>query len=129
MTGIPDPAWKRLGATSNTDIYEVEPDVLAVVPHTDCTDNEATARESLAFQDRYWRSVGRRGGARAVYANETAQTLTTCFALVGETFFGHAVAAVFTGLAKPSVPTQVLRSLAEAMPWIAELNRERGGVL
>ena len=68
-------------------------------------------------------------GARAVYANETSQTLTTCYALVGETFFGHATAAVFTGLARPGIPTQVFRSIEDALPWVAEMNAARGGAL
>jgi hypothetical protein len=137
----PAPEWVHVGSTSNAEIYEVAPDLLAILPHENTTDDAKTARESLAFQDRHWRQVKRRGavavfmdrvvsqdgGARAVYADETADILTTCFALVGETFFGIASSAVFTGLAKPGVPTQVFRSLADARPWIAEMNQARGG--
>lgn len=143
MTTVVDPAWTHLGSTSNAEVYEVAPDLLAVVPCADSRDDEATARESIAFQDRHWRQVGRRGGvvvfmdnvleqdagARAVYANETQQTLTTCYALVGETFFGMAAGAVFTGLARPGPPTQVFASLADARGWIDAQNRTRGGRL
>jgi hypothetical protein len=137
----PDPAWRHLGTTANADFYEIEPDILAIVPVADSRDDEASARESIAFQDRHWRAAGRRGavvvfmdnvieqdaGARGVYAEETAHTLTTCYALVGETFFGHAASAVFTGLTRPSPPTQVFRSLTDARSWIAEQHRAREG--
>jgi hypothetical protein len=69
------------------------------------------------------------GGARAVYQDESHGILSTCFALVGETFFGKVTASVFTGLTKPGIPTQVFRSLAEANAWILEMNRTRGGPL
>lgn len=142
MSTTPDPAWRHLGKTSNADFYEIEPDVLAIVPFVDSRDDETSARESIAFQDRHWRAAGRRGavvvfmdnvieqdaGARGVYADETTQTLTTCYALVGETFFGRAAGAVFTGLTRPSPPTQVFRSLADARSWIAEENRARTGL-
>ena len=66
------------------------------------------------------------GGAREVYARETHETLSTCYALVGESFFAQATAAVFTGLSKPGIPTQVFRSLQDAQSWIAEMNRAEG---
>jgi hypothetical protein len=141
MSTLPEPGWRHLGATANAEVYEVDDDLLAIVPHPDSRDDEATARASIAFQDAHWRAAGRRGGgavfmdnvleqdagARAVYANETGHTLTTCYALIGETFFGMAAGAVFTGLARPGPPTQVFRALADARPWIAEQTRRRGG--
>ncbi|MGE5183908.1 MAG: hypothetical protein ACM31C_17680 [Acidobacteriota bacterium] len=141
MTTIPNPAWRHVGKTSNADFYEIDADILAIVPFADSRDDETSARESIAFQDRHWRAAGHRGavivfmdnvieqdaGARGVYAEETSHTLTTCYALVGETFFGHAAGAVFTGLARPTPPTQVFRSVAEARPWIAAQNRARAG--
>lgn len=140
MTALPA-TWTHVGSTSNAEFYEAAPDLLVIVPHADTRDDARTARESLAMQDRHWRRVGRRGavavfmdpvleqdaGAREVYASETAGIATTCFALVGETFFGQAAGAVFTGLARPGPPTQVFRSLDDARPWIAEQNRARGG--
>ncbi|AKV00586.1 hypothetical protein AKJ09_07249 [Labilithrix luteola] len=138
---IPAPEWRKLGSTSNADFYEMREDILVIVPNVDSTDNEQTARESLAFQKKHWTETGRRGsvivwmdpivvqdsGARSVYANETRGVPTNCYALVGESFFAMASASVFTGLAKPGIETNVFRSLAEAMPWIEEMNRTRGG--
>src|SRR4051794_40202156 len=114
MSSIPDPAWRKVGTTSNADFYEMRKDILVIVPHQDSTDNETSARESLALQKKLWGETGRPGaviiwmdpvvaqdsGARSVYANETRGVPTTCYALVGESFFAMASASVFTGLAK-----------------------------
>lgn len=138
---IPSPEWPKVGATSNADFYEMREDILVIVPHVDSTDNEQTARESLALQKKHWGATRRRGsvivwmdpimaqdsGARSVYANETHGVPTNCYALVGESFFAMASASVFTGLAKPGIETNVFRSLAEALPWVEEMNRARGG--
>lgn len=142
MTTV-DPRWPALEPTDNADWYQVREDVIAIVPHENARDNQETARESIAIQQRHWRSAGRRGavvvfmdnlldqdsGARAVYMNESDPSCTTCYALVGETLFAQAVASVFTGLARPQVPTRMFRTLDEAMPWIEEMNRTRGGPL
>ena len=98
-----DRAWQHVGSTSNAEFYRIEDDVLAVLPHDSSHDDGQTARASLEFQDRYWTERGHRGAvvvfmdnvlaqdadARRVYASETARRLSTCFALVGETFYGQ----------------------------------------
>ncbi len=141
MNKVPADDWQHVGSSSNAEFYVVAPEILAVVPHERCEDNEKTARESLAFQNEHWKKVGHRGaavifmdrvlsqdgGARSVYEGESHGVYTTCFALVGETFFGKVTASVFTGLKKPAIPTQVFRSLEEAHPWIDENNKARGG--
>jgi hypothetical protein len=142
MTTV-DPAWRALEPTDNADWYQVREDVIAIVPRENARDSQESARESIAIQQRHWRSAGRRGavvvfmdnlldqdsGARAVYMNESDPSCTTCYALVGETLFAQAVASVFTGLARPQVPTRMFRTLDEAMPWIEEMNRTRSGPL
>ncbi len=139
MTEIPAPDWTHLGSSTNAEFYEVEPEVLAVVPHQDTTDDGQTARESLAFQRSHWARQGHRGGvvvfmdpvliqdasARAVYATETDDHPSTCFALVSSTLFGQATASTFEGLTRPGVPTHVFRSLAEALPWVRKMNTAR----
>ncbi len=140
MTNL-DPAWKKVGSSSNADFYELAPDILGIIPHENTTDDEKTARESLAFQAGHWRGLGHPGavvvfmdtvvqqdaGARAVYADEANALPTTCFALVGETFYGYATSQVFTGLSKPGRPTNVFKSLDDARAWIAEMNAASGG--
>jgi len=137
---IPASDWTHLGSSANADFYQIAPAILAVVPHQDTTDDEHTARESLAFQRSHWARMGHRGGvvvfmdpvlvqeasARAVYATETDDHPSTCFALVSSTLFGQATASTFEGLTRPGVPTHVFRSLEEALPWIREMNAARG---
>ena len=140
MTEVPAPGWKKLGATPNATFYEVRADILAVVPAPDSKDDETTARASLAGQKAYWNGVGRRGavivymdpvleqdsGARRVYAEETEGVPTTCFALVGESFFAQMSAAVFEGLAKPGIVTRVFTSFEGAIAWIDEVHASLG---
>ena len=135
--------WKHVGKMDNADLYQIATEVLAIVPHQEAIDTEHSARESVKRQHEHWRSNGRRGavvvfmdaiidqesGARAVYTNEADPAIITCYALVGHTVFGQAMSAVFTGLSKPNVPTNVFRTLDEAMPWIEQMNRSRGGTL
>ncbi|MDB4933569.1 MAG: hypothetical protein JWP87_541 [Labilithrix sp.] len=140
---IPVEEWTHVGSSENAEFYVIEPEILAVVPNVDVHDDEHTARQSLAFQTKHWEKVGYRGAAvifmdrvlsqdgsaRTVYETETSTMLTTCFALVGATFFGLATAAPFEGFTKPGIPTQIFRSLEDARPWIAEMNKARGGKL
>jgi hypothetical protein len=139
---IPHEKWTRIATLPNANVYEVREDVIAIVPHEDAVDDEASARASLAFQRSHWKARGHRGAvvvfmdpvrdqtaeARGVYATEADAALASCYALVGETFYAQAVSAVFTGLAKPSVPTNVFRTIDEADPWIREVNTRRAVV-
>jgi hypothetical protein len=141
MSTIPKPEWKKLGSTSNADFYQIADDIIAVCPVPNAKDNTRSARESIKFQDDHWRTVGHKGavvvfmdnvvdqdaGARRVYAEEVVSVPTTCYALVGESFYGYASAAVFEGLNKPGRPTNVFKSLDDAQAWIAEQNKARGG--
>ena len=141
MKDLPDPSWKHLATLSNADVYELRDDVIVIVPNRDAVDDENSARESLAFQRAHWSSRKKAGAvivsmepmreqtaaARGIYANEAQSALTTCFALVGESFYAQAVSAVFTGLAKPTIPTNIFRSIEEADAWIREINGSDGG--
>jgi hypothetical protein len=140
MAKLPDPAWKKIASLSNADVYEVRGDVIAICPHQDAVDDADSARESLTFQREHWTRRGKGGAvivhmdpmreqtmdARGIYTNEAQSAMTTCFALVGESFYAMAVSAVFTGLAKPSVPTNIFRSVSDAESWIREVNRPDG---
>lgn len=140
MNKLPEAEWKKIASLSNADVYEVRDDVIAILPRQDAVDDAASARESLTFQREHWSSRGRGGAvivhmdpmreqtaeARGIYANESQSALTTCFALVGESFYAQAVSAVFTGLAKPAIPTNVFRSIRDADVWIREINAAGG---
>jgi len=126
-----DPSWPVLGRTDNATFVLADPGVVVVVPDEGCTDDESTARQSIAFQHAHWRAQGRRGAAivlmdrvghqtkaaRRVYQTEADATLLHRFALVSSSVFGYAVASVFMGLARPAVPTRMFGSLARALRW------------
>jgi len=124
--------WVRFATTSNADFYEIEPQVLAVVPFDGTTDDATTARESVDAKLQYLQSRGQRAGvivmmdrvarqdgaARAVYHDQPNPAFQACFALVGSTPFGRAVASIFIGLNPPKVPTRFFATLEEAREWV-----------
>ncbi len=123
--------WTQIGQTENASFYEVESQIIAVVPIEGSTDNEITAEASIETQLAYLRSKNKpagvivfmdpiaeqTAGARAVYREKPDQELQKCFALVGGSFFGRAVGSVFLGLSKPLVPTQMFGSFEQALDW------------
>ena len=58
------------------------------------------------------------GGARAVYHDQPNPAFQVCFALVGSTPFGRAVASIFIGLNPPRVPTRFFATIEEALAWV-----------
>jgi hypothetical protein len=123
--------WRKFGETANATLFEVEPHILAVVPVEGCTDDEATAQANIEAQLNYLRPKGQKAGviifmdpvaeqtaaARTVYRDATDPVHLACYALVGGTFFGRAVASVFLGLSKPNIPTSMFASFEEAIEW------------
>ena len=115
------------------------PHALAVVPFEGTTDDAATARESVAAQLQYLRARGQRagiivmmdrvveqdGGARAVYRDQPDPAFQACFALVGSTAFGRAVASIFIGINPPRVPTRLFATLEEALAWVRTIVQVR----
>jgi len=125
-------AWTKIGSTANAEFYEIEPQILAVVPAEGCVDNAETAKASVYTQLAHLRSRGRRAGvivfmdrileqdaeARAVYRDLPDPAYQACFALVGGTAFGRAVGSLFIGLSPPRVPTRLFPDLADAIAWV-----------
>jgi len=123
--------WKKLGATSNTQYYEVEPGILAAVPHQGASDDERSARQNNLFQMEYFRDSQRRGcvlvlfdrmkgqdaGARRVYQREPDAKLLLGTALVGGTLLGRAMASFFLGLSKTQVPVKLFGDVPGALRW------------
>jgi hypothetical protein len=132
-------AWTPIGRSGNADFFEIEPDVLAVVPFDGTTDTADTAAESIRIQLAHLRAQGRRAGtmvfmdqvasqdsgARDVYRTAPDPMFQTCFALVGSTMFGRAVSSVFIGLNPPRVPTRMFGTFAEALSWIRQNSATR----
>ena len=83
--------WVKFGSTANSDFYEVEQHVLAVVPHEGCIDNAETASASV----------------RNVYRNMPDPAFRSCFALVGGSMFGYAADSILLGQNPPKAPTRL----------------------
>lgn len=143
MPKVDTSRWTPIGSTTLCDCYAVNSHLMVMVPHEGMRDSAETAREQVGFQDAYWTKLGHAGcvavfmdnivdqdvGARDVYAEKTHGAMTLGYALIGSTFWGRAIAAVYTGLKKPPIPTRFFASLEEAMPWIEErlvVGRPRG---
>ena len=132
MIDIDTSGWTRIGTSANADFFEIEPHILAVVPHDGISDDAATASASVRIQLEHLRATGRRAGvvvfmdrvvhqdsgARTVYRDAPDPAFQVCFALVGGTAFGRAVGSVFIGLSPPKVPTRMFATLPEAIAWI-----------
>jgi hypothetical protein len=136
----PDTAgWTAIGRSGNAEFFEVETGVLAVVPFEGAIDSADTAAESIQIQLSHLRAVGQRAGsivfmdgvvsqssgARDVYRLAPDPMFQTCFALVGSTMFGRAVASVFMGLNPPRVPTRMFGTFEEALSWIRQFPASR----
>ena len=131
-------AWTPIGSTEKCDNFIVTPYLMVMVPKEGMRDTAESAREQVQFQDDYWAKVGHAGcvaifmdrivdqeaGARDVYAETTHGAMTLGYALIGSTFWGRAIAAVYTGLKKPPIPTRFFASLEAAMPWIEQMTRD-----
>jgi hypothetical protein len=123
--------WVKFGSTRNADFYEVEQDILAVVPNEGCIDDAETASASVSMQLDYLRTRGRRAGvvvfmdpildqhasARNVYRDMPDPAFQCCFALVGGSMFGRAAGSIFLGLNPPKVPTRLFSTFDEAVSW------------
>ena len=129
-------SWKKLGATANTQYYEIEPGILGAIPHQGTSDDEQTARQNNVFQMEYFRGgrlagcvvvffdrmKGQDAGARRVYQREPDSTLLLGTALVGGTLLGRAMASFFLGLSKTQVPVKLFGDLHEALHWARRLS-------
>lgn len=132
MNVIDVKGWTKIGTSANADFYEVEPQILAVVPFDGSLDDASTAKESVRIQLEHMRATGRRAGvivfmdrvvqqdsgARTVYRDAPDPAFQVCFALIGGTPFGRAVASIFLGLSPPKVPTRMFSSFDEAIAWV-----------
>jgi len=124
-------SWKKLGATSNTQYYEIELGIIAAVPHLGASDDERSARQNNVFQMDYFRDLrqpgcvlvlfdrmkGQDAGARRVYQAEPDSKLLLGTALVGGTLLGRAMASFFLGLSKTQVRVKLFGDIKDALRW------------
>lgn len=128
-----------MGRSSNASFYELDAEVLVVVPDEGSTDNATSAQESIDIQVAYLREHNRRAGtvvlldgiagqdagARAVYRDKPDPSHQVCFALVSATPFGRTAGSIFTSLSPPKCPTRLFADFDEAVAWIRTMVRAR----
>lgn len=132
-------SWKKLGATSNTQYYEIEPGILGAVPDQGMSDDEQSARQNNVFQMEYFRGSrkpgcvvvffdrmkGQDAAARRVYQREPDSKLLLGTALVGGSLLGRAMASFFLGLSKAQVPVKLFGDLGDALLWARTVSGAR----
>lgn len=137
MPEIDTSGWTPIGETANTSYFEIEPQVIAAVPHQGSMDNGSTARQNVEFQLTYLRTHGGSGTvivffdrmtgqdseARRMYSQLPDLAVLSGTALVGGTMLGRAIGTFFLGVARPRVPVQIFSSVEEALVWARALNR------
>ena len=129
-----------IGTSSNAKFYELDEEVLVVVPDDGSHDDGESAAESIRVQVEYLREKNRRSGvvvlmdsvlnqnagARAVYRDHPDKNHQACFALVGGTPFSRAVCSIFVTLSPPGAPTRVFGDFNEAVAWARSMARNHG---
>lgn len=137
MPEIDTTGWTPIGETANCLYFEIEPQVIAAVPHHGSSDNGATARQNVEFQIDYLRAHGGRGvvivfhdrmtgqdsEARRIYGQLPDLAVMLGTGLVGGTMLGRAIGTFFLGVARPRIPVQLFSTVEEALPWARSLNR------
>lgn len=130
--------WRPIGESSNAKFFELDPEVLVVLPADGSHDTKETAAESIRIQLEHLRQNNQRagtvilmdqvaeqdGGARSVYRDAPDPAHQVCFALVGGTTFGRAVASIFIGLSPPKCPTRMFATFDDAVAWVRTMVRD-----
>lgn len=128
--------WTPVGSTVNTKYFVVAPDVLAAVPDVGTSDDEASARANVEFQNGHWKALGHPGvvlvffdrmtgqdkKARKIYQEDLDATSTLGSALIGDSLLARAMTSFFLGFAKPRVPIKVFSDVDRALEWARQLN-------
>jgi len=106
-----------------------------VLPAAGARDDQASARENVAFQSAWARRLGRPGatvvmlgrlvaqdaGARRVYAAGMSPDAFFATALVVSNGLSRAIGSFFLGLARPRIPLRMFDSYEAALAWIDTL--------
>ena len=121
-----------IGESANTRYFAAADDIVLVMPIEGSRDDEASARENVAFQMGHARKLGRRCGfvvflgplvsqdaqARRVYAEGMDPALCFASALVVSNPLSRAIGSFFLGLSLPKIPTKLFDSVDAAIAWM-----------
>lgn len=133
MTAQDFSRYKKIGETTNTEVYiaESDPDILIIVPREGTKDNRTDACENVAYYHRYARSLGRPCGSLVMMSNMLSQdaearreynTLDPALiyggALVVSNALSRALGSFFIGLNRPRVPTKLFDTMENGLQWL-----------
>ncbi len=125
--------YKKIGDTTNTEIYiaESDPDILIIVPREGTMDNFKDASENVAYYHNYARSLRKPCGSVVVMSNmlsqdaEARRAYTTIDpdliyggALVVGNALSRALGSFFMGLTRPKVPTKLFDTIENGIQWL-----------
>lgn len=128
--------YKKIGDTTNTEIYiaESDPDILIIVPREGTKDNFKDACENVAYYHNYARSLGRPCGSVVVMSNMLSQdaearraysTLDPALIYAGALVVGNALSralgSFFVGLNRPKVPTKLFDTIENGLQWLKSM--------
>ena len=128
--------YKKIGETTNTEIYieESDPDIMLIVPRKGTMDNFKDACENVAYYHAYARSLGRPCGSVVIMSNMLSQDAEarrayTTFdpmliyggALVVGNALSRALGSFFLGLSRPNVPTKLFDTVDKAIEWLKSM--------
>ncbi len=136
--------YKKIGDTTNTEIYiaESDPDILMIVPRQGTKDNGKDACENVAYYHDYARSLGRPCGSLVLMSNMLSQdaearrayaTLDPRLIYAGALVVGNplsrALGSFFVGLNRPRVPTKLFDTMEKGLQWLKTMRprQDRGG--
>ncbi len=125
--------YKKIGETTNTEIYiaESDPDIMIIVPREGTIDNFKDASENVAYYHNYARSLGKPCGSVVFMSNmlsqdaEARRAYTTLDpgliyggALVVGNALSRALGSFFLGLTRPKVPTKLFDTVENGLQWL-----------
>ncbi len=134
--------YKKVGSTTNTEVYvaESDPDIMIIVPREGTKDNFEDASENVAFYHGYARSLGKPCGSVVIMSNMLSQdaearraytTLDPALIYGGALVVGNALSralgSFFVGLTRPRVPTRLFDSVEHGVQWLKTMRPKRVG--
>jgi hypothetical protein len=142
MTKLDFSRYKKIGNTTNTEVYiaESDPDIMIVVPREGTMDNFEDASENVAYYHNYARSLGRPCGSVVIMSNMLSQdaearraytTLDPALIYGGALVVGNALSralgSFFMGLTRPKVPTRLFDSVESGVQWLKTIRPKQAG--
>lgn len=124
--------YQHLGNLSGADYYQVDDDILLIVPLKGFFDSPKQARESAEFQNACARQMGKRCGnvivmsnvlsqdaeTRRIYSEHAASGLFYGVALIVDNALSRALGSFLVGMAQVKIPIKLFDSVEKGIEWL-----------